>query len=215
MAYVLTAAVQAKGIEQESIKLLAAYNYLATLTPPITETLMRTTLEAGQPSTFDDESWDNFANKMSNLGLDNASLTLVERSVVNTFREIQSPDPRTACCGIVIPSSGDGLSSIEGYQKSGTTTDYEIQLTLSDTYSCSIKQVEVNLTPVGLAPAVTGTNPFAVNFWQCDTTGAIYSFLYQTFAADPTGFSYTVDLNYVDPDGAATATYTAAYTLNL
>ena len=220
MAFVLTLAALAKGAEQESIPLMASYIHLETLTPPVTEALMRTSLETGQPVTagrptaFTDEGWLGFSGQMAALPLDNASLTLAERSIVNTFKAINNPAPSSQCCGLVVPSVSDGLTALNSFARSGSVTfEHEIQLVLDNSLSCDIKGCKITLTPTGGEPVLTSANPFTIFFDKCNDNGdSIYTYLWATFGSDPDTGTYSIIYNFIDADAITIATYTAAYT---
>ncbi len=222
MAFVLATVNTTNGLENQAAQALLSLKRFATLTPPVSETDMRNEVETGQPVGFmSDAGWLAFVGVLSSLSLDESSLTNAERSIVNTLRAVVSPPPNQSCCGAVIPANSDGFSSIAGYPRTGSATwEHEIELTnITANYDCDISTIEVTLTPIGLAPAVTSANPVILTFKSCVVSGgntnALFNSLWTTFAADPTGESYDVDLEYKDADGLTIATYTAAYTLNL
>ena len=127
-----------------------------------------------------------------------------------------APPPQTACCDSTIPANGDLKSSISGFVRTGSVTfETEIQARLASDYQCSIKSLEILITPVAAEPVVTSTNPVITTFANCDSTGAsIFSSLWTTFAGDPAGGNYTIVYTYKDSDGLTVATYTPTYTLN-
>lgn len=221
MTLILNSASIVDGLGNQSAQALMCLRTFAALTPPVTEALMRSTLEASQPVGFiSDEDWLSFVGVLGSLGLDETSLTNAERAVINTLRTVVSPPPSQACCTTsgLVPANGDGKSSITGYDRAPGVAPYdtEVELKLSGEYTCDIISVNITLTPIGLAPAVTSTNPFTVTFNSCSTSGdSLFSNLWVTFGTDPATFTYTVDLDYKDANGVSIATYTAAYTLNL
>jgi hypothetical protein len=226
MAFELQLSNFVAGLESDAAKSQGTLQFLAGLATPTTEAVMRTAMELGQPLTPDgraspytDAGWLALMSQLSNLDLDETALTAQERSVINTIRQVVTPDPKTKCCtdSGIVPSNGDGLTTLTGFARVGSATfEHEIQLKLDNSLTCDVQSCEITLTPIGIAPAVTSTNPFAINFSNCDANGdSIYKFLWATFAADPAGESYTIDYNFLDADALAIATYTAAYNLNL
>lgn len=220
MTYVLNSIYTTGGLGDQAGLQLMTLKRLATLTPPITEAAMRAEVEASQPVGFmSDAEWGLFAYGLASLGVVDASLTTTERGVLNVLKTVAAPPPQQQCCTTsgATPANSDGLSSIAGQSLPGSLTfEHKIVLTLSNTYTCDIASVEVDLTPTGAAPAVTSTNPFDVTFDSCDNTGdSNFSFVWATFASDPAGESYDVILTYKDATGGTIVTYPASYSLNL
>lgn len=220
MAFVLTSVNLTNGLENQAAQALLSLKHFATLTPPVTEAVMRADLETSQPVGFiSDAGWLAFVGVLTALSIDDTALVAAERSIINTLRTIVSPPPSQACCTTsgVVPSNGDLLSSIVGYPRTGSATfEHEIEMTLSGTYTCDIVEVDIALVPIGAAPAITSANPFTVNFKACSTAGdSLYSFLWFTTATDPATESYDITYTYKDATGATVATYVPTYTLNL
>ena len=220
MAFVLTtAAATTSGLGNQLGQALLSLKRFAALTPPITLTDMRNELEASQPVGYiSDNDWASFLSDLGNLSLDYPFLNATERGVLNTIRQEINPTPQLACCGAVTPSSGDGLTSIQGYYLTGSTSpwEYTIELRLDSSIDCDIKQIDVQL--IG-APAVTSANPFTLYFDRCDVIGGvqyqIFSISFITFGADPAGNNYDVNLDFKDGDGISLAAYAATYQLAL
>ncbi len=218
MAFKLALSTFTSGLEAQSAAYLCAYQIFATITPPVTEAAMRSQLETGQFQAFSNDGWGNFLANLGALPLDESALTPVELSIVNTVREAVSPTPAQACCGGVTPANSDGFSALQGNFRTGSTVTYEHQIqftNLTSNYTCDIKTIEVQLTPIGAAPAITSANPVILSFDRCQGVDAIFSKVWTTFASDPTGQSYDVIYTYKDSVGVTVATYTAAYTLTL
>lgn len=215
MAFVLLSSAASNGLGQKSAQLLLSLRQFEALTPPVSEADMRNEVENGQPAPFmTDSDWLALVAELGNLPLDESSLTNSERSIINTLRSIVAPPPQLACCGTTIPADLDGNTSIAGFQNAGTTTKYQIQMTLDKVLTCDIKKIE--LTLVG-APAVTSANPMELFFDRCNTDGnMLWSILNVTFAADPTGNSYDVSLDFLDADNVSITSYAVTdYQLNL
>ena len=219
MSFTLQLSNYVAGLEAEAAKAQATLQFLATLATPTTEAVMRTAMELGQPQAYSNEGWTALMGQLSNIDLDETLLTVQERSVINTIREVVTPNPKYQCCtdGGVLPSNGDGLTALDGYARVGSATwEHQLELTNDNSIDCDIFSCEITLTPNGGAPAVTSTNPFAITFSNCDANAdSVYKYLWATFAADPTGFNYQIDYNFVNRSGGPAATYTAAYNLNL
>ncbi|RLI35949.1 hypothetical protein DRO66_06565 [Candidatus Bathyarchaeota archaeon] len=217
MAFKLALTTFNSGLEGQYACLLGNFQNFATITPPVTEAAMRSKLETGQFQAFSNDGWLSFVAQMSACPLDESVLTAAERSIVNTLRFIIAPPPQTACCDSTIPAMSDGLSAMAGYPRTGSVTfEHEIEVKFAPTYSCSIKSLEVTLTPVAAEPVVTSAQPFTTTFKSCDAgQSSLFSNLGVTFAADPSGGSYNILYTYKDSNGLVIATYTAAYTLNL
>lgn len=219
MAFELQLSNFVAGLESDAAKSQGTLQFLAGLATPTTEAVMRTAMELGQPQPYSNAGWLALMSQLSNLDLDETALTAQERSVINTIRQVVTPDPKFQCCtdSGIVPSNGDGLTTLTGFARVGSVTfEHEIQLKLDNSLTCDIQSCEITLTPIGIAPAVTSANPFAIYFSNCDANAdSIYKFLWATFAADPAGKSYTIDYNFLDADAIAIATYTAAYNLNL
>lgn len=221
MAYKLTTDNFDTSGEANAGKSVAALNYFAALTPPVTETLMRTSLETGQFQPFTDAAWNALLRDLSSLSIDASALTAAERSVLNTIYEVVSPPPQKGCCGIggsVTPSIGDGYTDIAGFYRTGSTApyQYEIQMVLNKILTCDIDTIEVTYTPSGGAPAVTSANPATLYANGCNLSEeAVFNDLWFTTATDPAGFFYDLSLTYKDKDGLVITTYIPVYQLGL
>ena len=219
MAFVLTTAQAQNGLGNQAGQALLSLKRFATLTPPVTITDMRNELEAGQPVGYiTNNDWDSFLTDLGNLGLDYTSLIASERAIINTIRQAINPEPQQACCGIVVPSSGDGLTAINGYYRTGTTAPYQytIEVELDSTLTCDIKSIDCTL--VG-APAVTSSNPFTLYFARCEVIGGVTKSIFSTswveWGLNPAGNSFDVNYDFKDANGISIAAYAATYLLNL
>ena len=221
MAFELLPAPLAVGLEPQAIKTLGTLKHLITLTPPITEAVMRTVLETGQPivpdgraTAFTNAGWLSFVGQIAAIELDDTALTTAERTLINTLRSISNPPPSLDCCGVTPVVSA--LTSIYAYERVGFANfAHTVELTLDVTTECDIKSVSVTPTPIGLAPAIISTTPFKVLFKKCDSTGRVFSFLNVLFAADPSGLSYSLSLDFLDANGVSITSFVPAYNLNI
>jgi len=64
--------------------------------------------------------------------------------------------------------------------------------------------IEVAWTPVGLAPALISSVNI-LNQLGCVSNKNVFSFLWIDFVADPSGFTYNVDINLRDDVGGSIA----------
>lgn len=106
---------------------------------------------------------------------------------------------------------------IQGYAVPNSQIfDHEIRMVISEDLDCSIKTIEVHLTPSDNAPNITSANPVILHFNSCSRNrGAIYLNRWTSFSSDPIGGQYDVILTYKDINGAIVASYAADYALDL
>jgi hypothetical protein len=216
MAFKLALSVYSSGLESQAAQALSALKLFATLTPPVTEADMRTELETGQFQAFSDEGWDNFLSVVGNTPLDETALTTAEIAITNTIRLAIDTSPQLRCCDNVVPADTDGLITIEGNYRTGSSGpwEYEIRLNLDPTLTCDIASVEV--TFVG-APAITSSNPATFTFIGCDSLGnAEFSVAWVKFGSDPATASYDLTYDFLDSDGVSITSFAVTdYQLNL
>jgi hypothetical protein len=216
MAFKLALSVYSSGLESQAAQALSALKLFATLTPPVTEAAMRTELETGQFQAFSDEGWNNFLSVVGNTPLDDTALITSEIAIINTIRLAIDTNPQLMCCDNVVPADLDGLVSIVGNYRTGSTSpwQYEVRLLLDPTLTCSIATVEVTFTG---APVVATANPATFAFIGCDSSGnAVFSNAWVEFNSDPAGNSYDLTYNFKDADGISIASFAVTdYTLNL
>jgi len=205
------------GLESKAIRLIATLNYLITLPAPITESVMRLDLEAGQPVTagrptaFTDAGWLDFVAQLSRLTLDESALTVAERTLMNTLRTIVVPTPQSFCCGVA-PIT-DGLTSVAAFLQVGFPNfRREFELKILGAADCALESVVVTLVPIGPAPAVTSANPFNLFFKECRDDSKYLSNVVVEFAGDPAGESYEItNLDFLDADGASIVNFAPSY----
>ena len=203
------------GLEVQSALVLAALQNIATLTPPILEADMRNQLETGQFQAFSNAGWGNFLSIVQAISLDESVLTAAEVSIMNTLRAAVNPPPSFRCCGITPVVSA--LTSIGANARIGSATfEHEIEIKLLGEVDCNIKSIDVTLTPNTVEPVLTSANPFKVLFKECNATGdQLFSFLWATYGADPTGGIYTINYDFKDSTDASITTFVPAYTLTM
>ena len=142
MAYKLQTSVFQSGLENQAAQQLCCLKFFSTLATPVTEAVMRSSLETGQFQAFSNAGWASFLQSVAALPLVDASLTTAERSIVNTIFSAIVPPPQLQCCGVVIPSFGDGLTATKGYPRIGSATfEHTIEVELSPTLTCNIKSI--------------------------------------------------------------------------
>jgi len=198
MAYVLSATVLVAGTEAQAAALLAAYKHLDSLSTPVTEATIRADLETSQVQPFTNDGWTNFVRQMSNLPLDDSSLTAAQASIVNTFRAVVSPDPALDCCGLIHPTTFTATA----LKRTGTGGTYEHQLTIkiADNTDCDIVYCSPLITPTGGAPTLTSLNPPTCTFLKCEGGFRLYRNYWLPFGSNPTGGVYDVKLDFYDAD---------------
>ena len=204
MAFEVLEANLAKGLEVKTIMIIATLDYLITLTPPITESVMRLDLESGQPvvadgraTAFTDDGWLDFVAQLSSITLDLTALTVPERTLINTLRTIVAPAPQSYCCGVVAIT--EPLVSTASFIQTGFPNfRREFEMKVLGTGTCDMESIDITLVVIGGAPAITSANPFTLTFKQCDGNGSkLMSNVAIEFAGDPATFSY--DITVVDP----------------
>lgn len=199
MAYKLTLSTLVAGLEPENIKRLATFKYFSTLSTPVTELVMRTALEAGQFQNYTDAGWLATMTDLAATPFEDSALTAGEYSIINTIREVVSPDPSNDCCGIVAPT--DGNTSITAIERVGSATfEHAIDFFMDSDTDCNVKSVLITLTAGGGAPPLTSDNPFRVLFDKCTGTSRVFKYLWTTYAIDPTAGEYTVTMDFRDAD---------------
>lgn len=202
MAFKLTLSTLVTGLEPDNIKKLATFEFFSTLATPVTELVMRTTLEAAQFQPYTDAGWLAVMTDLAATPFEESVLTPGEASIVNTIREVVNPDPSGDCCGIVAPA--DGNTSITAISRIGSATfEHSINFFMDSDTDCNVKSVMITLTEGGGAPPLTSTNPFRTLFDKCNGTSRVFKYLWTTYALDPTAGQYTVTMDFRDADDAS------------
>lgn len=198
MAFVLTSSQFDSGLQSYSALLLESLRQIS-LVSPFTIANVKTALDSGQIQPFDTAGFDQFLNELYSLDLDYSSLTLAERTALNVIREYLDPPAQATCCGSDVPTLLNVVSIF--YQRVGSATfEYEAQLQLDDSVTCDVYDLQLAISPQVGSPAVV-SSPVICNFFQCQSTKAIYSYLWVDFASDPTGFGYDIEILPRDSTG--------------
>ena len=202
MAYVLTASQFASGLQQNSAKLLQSLRNITEVSP-FNIADVRIQLELNQIQPFTDDAFRDFLSELYNLDIDFSLLTPTELTVVNVIREFLDPPPNLACCGTAPPTL---LNTTQVYNDriGSVSFEKEAQIQLDSDVLCDVFDIEMTWTPTGGAPAIL----VAVNILNqlgCINNKNTFSYLWIDFAADPTGFTYNVDINLRDNTTASIA----------
>ena len=207
MAFKLALATFNEGTEPTAIKELATLKHLVTLTPPVTAAAMRADLEASQFQAFSNNGWDAFMAQMAAVNLDASVLTATERSIVNEIQAYVNPAPGYDCCGVTPVVSA--LTSVGVYALIGSATwEHTIEVKLDSSTDCNIKSVDITLTGV---PATLPTATVKCTFSECTAAGRIFRYYYTSYASDPTGVSYAINLDFKDADDVTIDTFVPTY----
>jgi hypothetical protein len=207
MAFKLALANYTAGLEPNAAKELATLKYFNTLTPPVTESVMRTDLETGQFQAFSNDGWLAFMTQMANVSLDESALTVSERTIINTIRAVVTPEPEFDCCGVA--PIVEALTTAKAFKMLGFPAfQHEFEFQIDGTVDCAVRSVEITLVPIGIAPAITSANPFKVTFKECSGGVKLLSKIDVTFAADPAGEAYDITLvDALDVDDLSITTF--------
>ena len=206
MAFELTPDNRTNGLEADATKTQCTLQFFASLSTPTTEAVMRTAAELGQSAPYSNEGWLAVMAQLANVSLVESSLTAQERSVYNVIRSVVTPDPSLDCCGADPVVSG--LTSIAIYPFVGSVTfQHQIEVKLTNTTSCDIKSVDVTLTGIPATVPLT----FKCTFDKCTPAGRIFTYLWTTYASDPTGVSYAISCDFKDSDDISITSFVPAY----
>ncbi len=195
MAYVLTTSQFNSGLQQNSCKLLNSLRYISQVSP-FNIPDVRIQLELNQIQPFTDDAFRDFLTELYNIELDYTALTPSEITVLNVIREFISPLPSSACCGADVPTL---LNTTQVYNDriGSASFEKEARIEFDDTVTCDVFDIEMTWTPTGGAPAlISAVN--ILNQLGCVNNKNVFSFLWIDFVADPTGFTYNVDINLRD-----------------
>ncbi len=192
-----------KGLGTQTAQNIATLNYLASLSTPITETVMRDELKAGQFDDFDDDDWTSLMQQLASISWEDGSLTAAERSVVNTIYEAAAPSPTGACCGAVAPDATN--TSMAMSARTGSPTwQHSIDVKLNTDVDCNVHSIEIVLAG---GPPVTDPVTAIAYFHKCAANGRHFLYLWTSYATDPAGVSYTPTLTLKDADGNVIASF--------
>ena len=200
MAIVLDLSTFEEGLQSETMLLLSSFNWIVNNLPsPYDPAVIKTLLEAGQPSTFTSEAFTQYLQRIYDLPIDNTALSAIEKTIKNNIREYIEPPAYLDCCGGDVPTT---VNSVIGFEpRIGSATfeeDYLYKLTTD--VDCAVYEIIVTITPSGGAPAPT-INPVTLNNLGCIDGGRRFSKLWQDYVADPSGFSYDTSADFKDKDG--------------
>ena len=198
MAYVLTTSQFNSGLQQNSCKLLNSLRYISQVSPFIIADV-RIQLELNQIQPFTDDAFRDYLTELYNLELDYSALSPSEITVLNVLREFITPLPSSACCGADVPTL---LNTTQVYNDrvGSASFEKEARIEFDNTVTCDVFDIETAWTPVGVAPAlISSVN--VLNQLGCVNDKNVFSFLWIDFVADPSGFTYNVDMNIRDDVG--------------
>jgi len=211
MALVLDNINYVDGLESQAILNLSTMKDFMTITPPITETAMRTQVDANQaPNAISDAGWQNLMDSLGSTLIDTSLATGPEIAMINTIRQVANPSPQTKCCGTEPPA--DGLISIAAVARPGSITfEHVVTITLDRTVTCDVNRIDLTLTPFSGAPAVSTAQPTVIGFDRCSTAGGSeWVYVWYEFASDPTGTEYDVEYELYDGQGVLILGITSA-----
>jgi len=198
MSYVLTTSQFNSGLQQNSCKLLNSLRYISQVSP-FNIADVRIQLETGQIQPFTDDAFRDYLTELYNLEIDYTSLSASEITVLNVLREFITPLPSSACCGADVPTL---LNTTQVYNDrvGSASFEKEARIEFDNTVTCDVFDIEMAWTPVGVAPALISISN-VLNQLGCVNDKNVFSFLWIDFVADPTGFTYNVDMNIRDDVG--------------
>lgn len=204
MAIVLDLSTFEEGLQSETMLLLSSFNWIVNNLPsPYDPADIKTLLEAGQPSTFTNEAFLQYLQRIYDLPIDDSSLTAIEKTIKNNIRVYIQATPNVDCCGAVTPSVGNNTVAFE--KKIGTGTFEEVyKFVLDPDLDCDIFDIIVTITPSGGAPAPT-VNPITLTNLGCVDGNREFAYFWQDYAADPSGFAYDTSADFRDKDGISIA----------
>jgi len=189
---------------------------LTTFPNPFAISDVKAALEAGQPSTWTTEAFNQYLQELYDYPLDTTALSVDEKSRLNLIREQINPPPSFTGCSTPGDTPMIANTTAELITNVGSVTfEHELQIQFDTDVTCDVFEVEVtNITPGGGAPAVTTGIPFSIFLKEYDSNidKAVYSKFWLEFAADPSGFGYTFDIDVKDSSGASLNTYSEAAT---
>jgi len=209
MAIVLQSSATEDGLQSETAFIESALLWIANpavFAPPVLVADIRAALEAGQPVGYMVTAmFDQYLQRIYDLPIVDASLTLAERTILNNIREYLDPPPSLACCGSDLPSALN-TSSGQNLRVGTGTFEYELQIKASADVTCAVDHVVVTITPgAGVPPAAT-VSPVTCNLLGCNSSGfTIFSKLWVDFVGSPVGGNYNLSADFKDSSGASLA----------
>ena len=207
MAFEVTPNNRTNGLEADTAKTQGTLQFLASLSTPTTELVMRTAMELGQSAPYSDAGWLAFMTQLANLTLVDSALTAQERSVINEIRSVVTPEPSLQCGGFEPVVSA--LTSMGFFPFVGDVVTYkhQIEVKLALDVDETIKSVDVTLVGVPAAIPVT----FKCTFDKCTGAGRLFTYIWLEFGANPSGNAYTIFLDFKDADDNTITSFTPSY----
>jgi len=211
MAYVLQASQFAEGLQSYTALLLESIRQI-TLVSPFNVPDARIALELNQITTFSDAGFDQYLTEIYSLDLDYSLLTAAEITVLNVIREYLQPAPSFNCCGVDAPSLLN-FSYVFNDRVGSATFEKEIRVSLMDTVTCDVFNIELTFGTVTPGPPVIiPATPITLSSLGCISGRSVYSFLWVDFSFDPTGFTFDLDFDFKDSTGASIVLVSDLYT---
>ena len=203
LMYKLDASTFDVGIDSETCLLLSSLQNISQLATPVTVAAIRAQLETGQISTFSDEGFDQFLNRLYSLDLDRSALNAAEISILNTIFEYLDPPASLSCCGGVgfptVPADFDLALTL----RTGTTSfEREVTLGLNNLYSCDIFDVECDVIKTNPLSGTPIPATFVLNKLGCVGGKQTFKYLWLAFTFDPAGETYDFKFTFRDSLGA-------------
>ena len=188
------------GLESDAATILGALQNIATITPPVTIAAIRSQLETGQTQAFDDNSFNQFLQRVHDLPLVYADLTTAEKTILNVIREeINPPSNFNICGGATYPIAAE-FDLLFNDRVGSATFEKQVLGVSNVLVPCECAYITMDIAATGLGPsAIVGT--FDLN--KIGTVAGLlnFSYLWLDFVSDPTGFEYTSELVFKDSAG--------------
>ena len=186
LMYKLKPSAFATGIDSESCLLLSSLQNITALPVPVEISDIRAQLETGQIQPFSDSGFNQYLSRLYGLDLDQTALTPGEITILNVIREYLDPPPSFNCCGGVnYPSLTTDFDLIMNPRVGSITFEYEVRVELNNSFTCDLTDVAVSIN------VIAGPNPNTVAFTHndlgCINGKRTFSFLWESFFADPIG----------------------------
>ena len=198
MAFVLTSLQLEKGLQRQSMLLLSSLRWLSSITP-FSINAVKTALEQDQSGAFQESEFNNFLSEIFNISIDYTQLTEAEVSILNEIRVYIDPPVSNVCCGTAIPT----LELVEKefiLRANSITNQYEARLSCDPSVSCDIKSIELTINPVGESPSPVGS-PLSLLTLGCIGGKQVFVKNWLDFVADPSGFSYNLQYDFLNELG--------------
>jgi hypothetical protein len=168
---------------------------------------MRADLETSQFQAFDNDEWALFVAQMAAVSLDESVLTTTEVGIINVLKASANPSPSTDCCDGDVPDSTNvslGVQTLIG----SATYQHAVEVKMALTTDCNVKSVDVTLTGT---PATLPSATVKCLFEECTDQGRIFKYYWTSYASDPTGQSYAVNIDCKDADDVTIVSFVPTY----